>query len=118
MPFNQKKFKSLADRLLKKNSMGEVTITRVTTIPAANSWDEPEIVQSTNIVDAVAFGVASKYIDNVTILATDLTVTMAVPSQYAVGDIINIDGSPITIIESIPVPAAGDPAFLKFIVRG
>lgn len=118
MAFKQAQFKSLADRLLKKNSMGEVSITRIVTVPAANSWDTPTTVPTTEPVDAVAFGVSSKYVDGVAILATDLMVTMAVPSQYMVGDIINVDGKPVTILQDMAVPAAGEPVMLKFVVRG
>ena len=118
MAFNQTKFKAVADRLLKKNSMGVVAITRIVTIPAANSWDTPITTTQTETVDAVVFGVANKYVDGVTILSTDLAVTMTVPAQYQVGDLISVDGSPVTIVEEKPVPAAGDPVLLKFVVRG
>ena len=118
MAFKQTQFKSLADRLIKKNSMGAVSITRIVAVPAVNSWDTPTTVATTEVVDAIAFGVSSKYVDGVGILATDLMVTMTVPEQYAVGDIINVDGKPVTILQDMRVPAAGEPVMLKFIVRG
>lgn len=118
MAFKQAQFKSLADRLIKQDSMGAVSITRVVAVPAANSWDMPTTVQTTEVVDAVAFGVSSKYVDGAAILATDIMVTMTIPAQYALGDIINIDGKPVTILQDMRVPAAGEPVVLKFIVRG
>lgn len=116
MAFDQARFKALADRLLKNNSMGVVTIEKVVETPAANDWDQATISSTAVPVDAIVFGVSEKLVKG-DVVATDLVVTMSVPAEYEVGAILSIDGKPVTTVKVIPIPAAGEPVMLKIIVR-
>lgn len=111
---------------------GVVTVVRVVQNPrpddwpAWQPWDDAE-TQETYLLRAAVSGVAEKYVDGVTILATDQMLICAdymelagavVPFDMEVGDVINVDGKPLTTIRRIDIPGAGVKAAHKFVVRG
>lgn len=101
---------------------GTVTLTR--TVPGdppdpEQPWIPGDPVTTTYTLDAIVKGVSDKYVDGTTILSTDLEISCSV---FAVdplpSDTLAIDGKTVTVIKSMPYPAAGQVVIHKFIVRG
>lgn len=111
---------------------GVITVIRTTQTAKPADWPtwEPwtgETVTSVYTLRGAVSGVSQKYVDNVTILATDQMLICAdymelagavVPFDLGVGDVINVDGKPLTTIRQIDIPGAGVKAAHKFVVRG
>lgn len=125
--------KALADRLLAADKFGALTgagttaisLHRKTETPAANAWDDPVITTTTEGLKAQAFGVSSDLVgtpaaepDGPVVLASDRMVIAALPVMgYRAGDILTIDGAPVTILRVWNIPAAGVRSAVKFLVR-
>lgn len=110
---------NVADKLLKQSKQGVIMLTRTVVVPPANSWDDPNVTTESHPLDSIAKGVSEKYVDGVTILATDLEIVSAVPDGVTptVSDIITIDGKNTAILRIVPIPAAGLTVAYKFLVR-
>lgn len=70
-------------------------------------------------VEGVARGVSFKYIDNKSVVASDLQITMAVDARYTPNEkgFALIDGVRHKVIQAIRKPAAGTPVAWTIIVR-
>jgi hypothetical protein len=120
--------RATADRLLApaKFGAGTIKLVRKTITPATNSWENPTITTMTEPLKAQAFGVSKELVglpanepENGVVLATDKMVIAAVPVMgYRPGDLLAIDGAPVTIISVKNIPGAGTVSAIKFIVRG
>lgn len=104
---------------------GVVKLVRYTPgAPPANPWDAPTQPSRTEtVLRAAARGVSKQFVGvevapGNPIVATDLQV-IAAPwgGQYDPGDIIEIDGKPVTILRVDDIPAAGIVSAIRFIVR-
>lgn len=121
--------KATADRLLSPAKLGAaagtITLSRVTITPSANPWENPVETVQTETLKAQAFGVKSELIGTPAnepggpvILASDLSVIAAVPAMgYRAGDLLAIDGRPVTIMRVENIPAAGAVSAVRFLVR-
>lgn len=106
--------------------------------PTWEPWEGVETVKTYRIYGAVR-GVAKEFVDGITILASDMVLLTAdrmtlietkvgddpavassveVPFDLTVGEIVNIDGVPFTMLQRVPIPGAGVKAAHKFIIRG
>ena len=84
----------------------------------AQPWIPAPETRTTIAIDAVVSGVAKEFVDDKTIMATDLSVLCAVPDMdYQPGDELSIDGHPVTILRVVDIPAAGTKVATRFIVR-
>ena len=120
--------RALANRLLDpaKFGAGTITLVRKAITPAVNSWEDPTITTTTEALKAQAFGVSQEFVglpaqepENGVVLATDRMVIAAVPVMgYRPGDLLAIDGAPVTIISVKNIPGAGRVSAIKFVVRG
>jgi len=120
--------RATADKLLDtaKFGAGTITLVRKSITPAVNSWEDPTITTTTEPLKAQAFGVSREFIglpanepENGVVLATDKMVIAAVPVMgYRPGDLLSIDGAPVTIISVKNIPGAGTVSAIKFVVRG
>lgn len=119
--------RATANRLLAPNRMGNasITLTRRTRVPPANSWEDPTWTTQTETLRAQAFGVKKEWIgipaaegQGPIIVASDRYVIAALPAMgYMAGDIVSIDGKPVTVLSVQPSPASSDEAVLRLIVR-
>lgn len=112
------RIRASARRMLAKAKQGQVILTRETITPGENRWDDPTISKEDEDLVAVVSGIAAEFVDGSTVLASDRQVLCAPPAMgIRPGDILTIDGKPVTLIRQVPIPAAGEPAALRVIVR-
>lgn len=119
--FDYARMTATASRLLDRFAQGTVvlTISTPTEPDPATPWEPGTPTTQAYTLDATVRGVSQRYIDGVTILASDLQVTAAVFGAVPkVGDDMTIDGYGVTILQVVALPAAGDPVAWRFIVRG
>jgi hypothetical protein len=118
MAINYQRLAETAKRLLTDNAQGTVEIGRSVSTPGAQPWDAPTIATTYTIIKAVVRGVSSQFVDGATVLATDLQVVAYIADYVPLpGDIMRIDGAPVTIIRQDKIPGAGIIAAWRFIVR-
>lgn len=107
--------------------LGQGAIQLVRYTPGANGpnpWDPPEPpTRTVTPLQAAARGVSEKFIGvevapNMVIVASDLQV-IAAPwdGTYEPGDVLEIDGKPVTVLRIDNIPAAGTVSAIRFIVR-
>jgi hypothetical protein len=104
---------------------GTVTLTRRTVTPASDSWEAPTVTISTETLLAQVFGVSEELVglpaqepDNGVVTSTDLMCICALPAGgYAAGDVLSVNGKPVTVVLVRTIPAAGTPVALKMVVR-
>ncbi|SNT19634.1 hypothetical protein [Sphingopyxis indica] len=104
---------------------GSIEIVReVPGAPGANPWDPPAPSTYARIpLDGAARGVAKELIGAPVetggqIVATDLMVIVSVwGGAYEPGDVLEIDGAPVTVLKVDNIPAAGPPCAIRFVVR-
>ncbi|MBU4609139.1 hypothetical protein IMZ29_00790 [Achromobacter sp. GG226] len=120
---------AMARDLLKPDSQGglgqgSITLTHETAgTPGANPWDPVTPTRQTVPVRGAVRGVSKELVGTevggTVIVASDRMATCEVPSiEYAPGDVLTVDGVPVTIIGFTKIPAAGTPAAVRFIIRG
>lgn len=110
---------TIAGDLLTEFNQGASSEQVITSTPAANEWDPPTETVTETVLDAVARGVSSKYVDGVNILATDLQMTIsAVDFTATAGMNIKIDGNAVTVLRFDAVPAMGTVVVWRVFVRG
>lgn len=120
---------AMARDLLKPDTQGGlgqgvVMLTRKTAgvVDPEQPWVAVAPTTTTEQLKAAVSGVGAKYVDGVTVLATDLRIVAAVPAmewRMASGDVLamTIDGRPATIVRVRGIPEAGTPAAIEFIAR-
>lgn len=122
---------------------GQITIVRTEQTPKPVDWPSWEPWNGTETVKiyllrGAVSGVAPKLVDGTTILATDQMLICAdwqqlvstkvgddpavasetlVPFDLKVGEIVQIDGKPVTTMQRIAIPGAGIVAAHKIIIR-
>ena len=110
---------TIAGDLLSEFNQGASSEQVITSTPAANEWDLPSEIVTETVLDAVARGVSSKYVDGVNILSTDLQMTVsAVDWTATAGMSIKIDGAAVTVLRFDGIPAMGTPVAWRVFVRG
>lgn len=110
--------RATADSLL--GDLGQGTIGYLATevvAPGLTDIDPPTITRTYALVNGVARGVSSKFVDNETILASDLQVIVQARAEVAVGDALRIDGVDHAIVRVDNIPAAGTVVARRVIVR-
>jgi hypothetical protein len=109
-----------ASRLLAKYAQGVVVLSRAgTPTGAANEWDLPTDADPTTwTLDATVKGVSAKYVNGDTVKATDLEIMAAVFADAPqLSDNLTIDGKPVTILQVMREPAAGDVVVWTILAR-
>lgn len=105
---------------------GVIAIVRQTEVPAPNEWEAPTYVESTEVLNGAVKGVSADLVSSAgfggggpVILATDLQAVCTPPkSAFSAGDIMTIDGKPLTVIRYDNIPPAGVTVVTRFILRG
>jgi hypothetical protein len=111
--------RNVASGLLAEFGQGVVEIGKPVTVPPVNEWDAPVTDIQWTRVNAVARGVSQKYVDGVSIVATDLQLTVDMGAyDPAAGDRIRIDGKQVSVLRFDRIPAAGEVVAHRVIVRG
>jgi hypothetical protein len=111
---------------------GVVALLKLIPVEPENSWDEPPppvpvayllraVVKgvSAQLVGTIAYGgsTVSQYGD-ATIQSSDLEILCVPPAvSYSPGDILTLDGSPVTVIGYSDMPAVGTKVAVRFIAR-
>lgn len=116
-----------AERLLAPNRMGQgaLTLTRRTRVSGTNSWDDPTWTTQTETLKGAVRGVSGELVgtpagegNGAVIVATDRQAICAIPAmQYQPGDVLTVDGVPVTLLSVSNIPAAGEPAAVRFVIR-
>lgn len=111
-----------------EDGLGQGSIVLVREVPAApgtNPWDPPAPSTYTRTtLNGAARGVSKELVglsvDNGgQIVATDKQVVVAPwDGSYEPGDVLEIDGSPVTVLKVENIPAAGTICAVRFIARG
>lgn len=103
------RIRATALRLLEGAQQGQVVLSRTTRADGT----------ATAAVRAVVKGVSAQFVDNTTVRASDLEV-LCEPPQFrpTAGDAAIIDGHEAKILVATPIPAAGEPAVWRLIVKG
>ena len=104
---------------------GDIQLVRyVPGAPPANPWDPPApSTRTVTPLDGAARGVGKELIGTPVetggqIVATDLQVIVAPwGGSYDPGDVIEIDGTPVTVLKIENIPAAGTVCAIRFVVR-
>lgn len=121
---------AMANELLAPTSQsglgqGVITLTRTTQgEPDEDApWIPVEPSKKTERLNGAVKGVNSRLVGtevgSAVILASDREAICTVPSMgYEAGDVLSVDGKPVTILSVSNVPAAGIAAATKFIIRG
>lgn len=118
MSFDYGRIRAKAERLFTRFAQGNIVLSRTTATPGEKRWDDPVETTQTEPLRGAVEGVAEKFVDGTTVLATDLQVTCAPPAMgIQTGDTLTIDSKPVTIISPRAEPAAGPPAAYVLIVR-
>lgn len=122
--FDYGRMQSTATRLLQRFAQGNITLSQTTTAPGPNEWTPGTETTATYPLDAAVAAVlndeaTAKFVDGTVIVATDLTVTFAVPEVVpAMGDSVTIDGKVHVVKKIVALPAAGTTVAYKIIVQG
>lgn len=98
---------------------GTIELVRLHQVRPANEWEVPPAPRRevTRLKGAVK-GVSSKFVDNERILASDLEVTVAAKSvTFEPTDSLLLDGTPVTVLQVMAMPAVGVTVAYKLIVR-
>lgn len=124
------RMRSVAQRLLAptdEGGMGQSSIALVRYVagpPPADPWSPPGAPsREVTPLDGAARGVSKELIGAPVetggqIVATDLTVIVAPwGGAYAPGDVLEIDGAPVTVLRVENMPAAGLVCAIRFVVR-
>ena len=118
MAINYQRMAATAKRLITDNKQGVIEIGRTVVTPGANSWDAPTTATTYEQISAVAKGVSKRFVDGVTVLATDLELVATIDDYSPLpGDIVIVDGKRVTVISQSQIPAAGIICAWRFIVR-
>ena len=118
----------MARELLAPTSMdglgqGEIVLSRITQGVPPNDWTPPEeTIQSETIRGAVR-GISKELVGaevgGTVLLMSDRQAITEVPAMaYTAGDILSVDGVPVTILSVTKIPAAGITSAVKFLIRG
>ena len=103
---------------------GEIVLTRKTPgVPGPNPWDPVEPVTQSETLRGAVSGVSQELVGTemggTVILSSDRQAICAVPTlQYQAGDVLSVDGVPVTILGFKRIPAAGPASAVKFFIRG
>lgn len=130
MPDIYDRMRATAQRLLAPTSeggLGQGTIELVTYTPGApgpNSWDPPaEPTREVTVLHGAARGVGKELIGAPVetggqVVATDLQVIVAPwDGVYQPGQVLELDGVPVTILKIEELPAVGTVCAIRFVVR-
>lgn len=105
---------------------GAVGVKYIRYTPAAtpvNPWEPPAAPTATVIpIRAQAFGISKELVGtaiegNVLVATDEYVISERIPGGYQVGDVIELDGVPVTILSVRRFPVAGVHSAVKFIVR-
>ncbi len=112
-----------------QGGFGQGTIKLVRYTPAPDDPDEPWLpplppTRTETVLKGAARGVSQQLVGTdvapgVQIKATDLTVIVAPwGGTYEAGDVLELDGKPVTVLRYDNIPAAGTVSAIRFIIRG
>lgn len=104
---------------------GSIALTRVThgTPDPDRPWEPAEPTKQTVTINGAVSGVDTRLVgtevgDTVLLASDRVAITEVPPIEYTAGDVLSIDGKPVTVLSVEKIPAAGVAAAVKFFVRG
>jgi len=104
---------------------GEIKLTRVTpgTPDPGKPWEPVEPSTQTVTIRGAVRGLSKELVGTevggTVLLASDRQAICEVPAiEYTAGDVLSVDGKPVTVLSVQNIPAAGIAAAVKFIIRG
>lgn len=110
-----------------EGGLGQGDIELIRFIPGpkpANKWDPPSPPErDITVLDGIARGVGKEMIGAPVetggqIIATDLQVVVAAwGGSYQPGNVLEVDGTPVTVLKVEQIPAAGIACAHRFVVR-
>lgn len=106
-----------ADSLLSDFKQGTIEIGTTVSVAGVTPLAAPTITTTWTEYNGVARGVSSKYVDNLTILTTDLMITMQADATPQVGGLCRLDGSIRNIIRVDNIPGAGTVVAKRVFIR-
>lgn len=111
------RLKASADRMIANAEQGTIEIGTTASVDGVTPLDAPTVTTTWEEVNGVARGVSFKYVDNQTILATDLMVILEADADADVGKMARIDGVVRNIVRVDNIPAAGFTVAKRVFIR-
>jgi len=112
------RLKISADGMIAKFKQGEFETGATTVTDGATPIDAPTVSTAYTEFDATAFrGVSSKYLNDTSLLASDLQAITEADAPVTVGQIVKLDASPYTVIRIDRIPANGTTVAKRIFVR-
>jgi len=111
--------KLMADGLIAQFRQGTFETGTTTVVDWATPLDAPTVSTVFVEFDGTDFrGVSSQYLNDTTLLSTDLQAIVVADAPVSVGQIVRIDGVNHTIVRVDRIPAAGTVVAKRIFVRG
>jgi hypothetical protein len=110
------RLRTTTTRLMSTYGQGVVEVGTTTTVDGAEEWLPPTGTTTWEEIDAVVSGVSKEYVDQVNIVASDRQILTQ--AEISPGQLIRIDGAVVMVLSVVPIPAAGTPVAVRYIVRG
>lgn len=109
--------RATADSLLSDLGQGTIEIGTTASVAGATPLDPPTVTTTWVEYNGVARGVSSQFVDNLTILATDLMAMMQADALAVVGGLIRLDGTVRNIVRVDIIPAVGTIVAKRVFIR-
>lgn len=106
-----------ANSLLSDFKQGKIEIGATSAIEGATPLDAPTITTSWVEYDGVARGVSAQFVDNLTILGTDLMAILQADATAASGGLCRLDGVVRNIVRVDNIPAVGVAVAKRVFIR-
>ena len=108
---------AMADSMLSEFSQGTIEIGTTSSAAGATPLDAPTVTTTWKTYNGVARGVSSQFVDNLTVLGTDLMAILQADATAAVGNLARIDGEIRNIVRVDNIPAAGIAVAKRVFIR-
>lgn len=111
--------KLMADGLIATFKQGTFETGTTTTTEGFTSYDAPTVTHAFVEFNGAAFrGVSSKYLNDTSLLATDLQAIVVADAPVTVGQVVRLDDEEHTIVRVDNIPAIGTIVAKRIFVRG
>jgi hypothetical protein len=110
------RLRATTTRLMSTYGQGVVEFGTTTTVDGAEEWLPPTVTTTWETINATVSGVSKEYVDQVNVIASDRQILTQ--AEISPGQLIRIDGAVVTVLRVVPIPAAGEPVAVRYIVRG
>lgn len=110
--------KTVADGLISEFKQGTFETGTTTSVDGATEYDAPTVTTVFVEFNGAAFrGVSSQYLNDTSLVSTDLQAIVVADAPVFVGQIVRLDNEPHTVIRVDKIPAIGTVVAKRIFVR-